>query len=153
MRGTTLAFVLLAFSFASFAADTSAWKIESLAWLAGPWKLVRGATVIEEQWTQPGGATMIGMSRTQAKGKTAAFEFLRIEERDGKLVYIAQPQGGPATEFVATSLTPDGVLFENPNHDFPKKIRYRRVSEKCVTASIEDASGKKKVEFPYCRDQ
>jgi hypothetical protein len=54
------------------------------------------------------------------------FEFLRIVERDGGLVYVAQPNGRPPTDFVLTELTGDSATFENPAHDFPKTIRYAR---------------------------
>lgn len=143
--------VLIATSLLSFAADEVPAKVDSLAWLTGTWQCHRGSSLVEEHWTRPAGQTMLGMGRTLKDGHTAEFEFLRIEERDGKLVYLAQPQGRPATEFVATSITSNEVLFENPKHDFPKKIRYRRINDQCVTASAEDGTGSKKIEFPHCR--
>lgn len=146
-----IASAVLALSSLGLASDAPAMKIESLQWLGGAWRSQRGGATVEEQWMAPRGKSMLGMSRTVAREKTSDFEFLRIEERDGKLVYIAQPRGGAATEFAATSLNNDEVLFENPQHDFPKKIRYRRVSPECVTASVEDETGNKKIEFPYCR--
>ena len=67
---------------------------------------------------------MLAVSRTIKDDRLAAFEFLRIVERDGGLVYIAQPNGRPPTEFVLTGMTADSATFENPAHDFPKMIRY-----------------------------
>ncbi|HYH01425.1 MAG TPA: DUF6265 family protein [Terriglobales bacterium] len=145
--------VLVATSLLGFAADGGPATVGSLAWLAGPWQYHSGSSVVEELWTKPAGHTMLGVSRTLKDGRTVEFEFLRIEERDGKLVYLAQPQGRPATEFVATTVSADEVLFENPTNDFPKKIRYRRMNDDCITASVEDGSGSKKIEFPYCRER
>jgi hypothetical protein len=45
---------------------------------------------------------MLGTSRTVRGGKLIAFEFLRVVERDGGWVYVAQPGGAPPTEFVLT---------------------------------------------------
>jgi hypothetical protein len=42
---------------------------------------------------------MPAVSRTLKDGRMAGFESLRIVERDGGLVYIAQPGGRPPTEF------------------------------------------------------
>lgn len=47
---------------------------------------------------------MLGVSRTIQGGKMVGFEFLRVVERNGGLVYVAQPGGGPPTEFVLTEL-------------------------------------------------
>ncbi len=42
---------------------------------------------------------MLGMNRTNpARGKSS-FEFLRIEMRDGKPTYLAQPQGSRKLPF------------------------------------------------------
>ena len=50
--------------------------------------------------------------------------YLRIVERDGGLVYIAQPGGNPPTEFVLTELDKKRAVFVNPRHDFPQRIIY-----------------------------
>jgi hypothetical protein len=72
-----------------------------------------------------------------------AFEFLRIVVRDGTPVYIAQPNGVPPTEFTATSRTADRVVFENPSHDFPKRVIYQRTSADGLTASVDGGDGGK----------
>ena len=55
------------------------------------------AHVVDRGTLEPGeGGAMLGVSRTvNKKGKTVAFEYLRIVERDGGLVYVAQPAAGP----------------------------------------------------------
>ena len=92
--------------------------IADVAWLADVWLLEQPAYSIEERWTPPGGGAMLGVSRTIKGDRLVAFEFLRIVERDGGLVYVAQPNGRVPTEFVLTAVTPDSVTFENPAHDF-----------------------------------
>ena len=103
-----------------------------MAWLAGAWVGTRGeggATSIEERWSPPLGGAMLGVSRTVSRGSMRAFEFLRIVERDGGLVYIAQPGGAAPTEFVLTELTTTRAVFDNPRHDYPKRIVYELSAE------------------------
>jgi hypothetical protein len=126
-------------------------NVSDLNWLSGSWKLESRGRVIEEHWTTPAGGTMIGMSRTVANGKTVEFEFLRIEQRDDDIFYIAQPQGRPPTEFKLISNAGDDWVFANPQHDFPRNIRYKRNDETSITARIEDESGSKHMDFPYSR--
>jgi len=110
-----------------------------LAWLAGAWVGTRGeggTTSVEERWSPPGGGAMLAVSRTVSRGKMSAFEYLRIVERDGGLVYIAQPGGRAPTEFVLTELTKTRAVFENPRHDSPQRIVYEVSAEGRLTASI-----------------
>jgi hypothetical protein len=51
---------------------------------------------LRERWTPPAGGAMLAVSRTLKAIAWSAFEFLRIVERDGRLIYIAQPNGRPA---------------------------------------------------------
>jgi hypothetical protein len=68
-------------------------------------------------------------------GKMVGFEYLRIVERDGGLVYIAQPAGRAATEFVLTEWTATRAVFDNPRHDYPKRIVYELSAEGGLSAT------------------
>ncbi|HJQ35741.1 MAG TPA: DUF6265 family protein [Thermoanaerobaculia bacterium] len=106
------------------------------AWMAGSWR----AGNVEEHWTAADGRMMIGMSKTAGEKKTA-FEFLRIAEVDGKLAYIAMPQGGTATVFPLKSSEASKVVFENLKHDFPQRILYWRDGEKlCARVEAADSA-------------
>ena len=121
--------------------------IAQLEWLEGTWIGGGQSTTIEERWTPAAGGAMLGISRTIAKGRMAAFEFLRIVSRDGTLIYIAQPGGRPPTEFRLTALTPESVTFENPAHDFPKLIRYNLKSDGTLEARVGDHARSQSYEF------
>jgi hypothetical protein len=150
-RNLTMALVALTMVCALQAGSQSGVSLGSAQWLAGSWRMKREGTVIEEQWTTPRGGMMLGVSRTVklSPEKTVAFEFFRIEQRGNSLVYIAQPGGHPPTEFKLESASENQLLFANPQHDFPKRIRYTRNSDGSLTARIEDETGKNAVEFPY----
>ena len=92
---------------------------------------------------------MIGMGRTVVGGKTAEFEFLRIEQRGDDVFYVAHPNARcPQTDFKLTSLTPQEVVFENPEHDYPKRVIYRKTSAGLV-ASVDGGAGTKSQTFSY----
>lgn len=71
-----------------------------------------------------------------------AFEYLRIIERNGGLVYVAQPGGNPPTEFVLTELNNQRAVFLNPHHDYPQRIVYELSEKGTLTASIGFAKGR-----------
>lgn len=124
--------------------------IAQIAWLGGNWQGQRGATFLEENWMPPSGGLMLAVSRTAQGGKVRTFEFLRIVERDGALVYIAMPFGQRATEFVATSVSASSVTFENRAHDFPKVIRYTLTAPNRLDAVVSDG-GQKSETFTFTK--
>jgi hypothetical protein len=126
--------------------------IDDLAWLAGTWVGTRGAASIEERWSPPGGGAMLAASRTVSRGKMTAFEYLRVVERDGGLVYIAQPGGRPPTEFVLTALSTKRAVFENPRHDSPQRIVYEVSAEGQLSTSIGYMKGGKPQRFEFRRE-
>ena len=125
--------------------------VSELAWMSGGWQTAPGGKAqIEERWMKPSGNSMIGMGRTVAGGRTVEFEYLRIEERDGQIYYVASPKGRcPGTDFKLTRLTGQEAVFENPEHDFPKRIIYRKNSDGSLTASIDGGAGTKSMTFAY----
>src|SRR5688500_13487839 len=60
---------------------SQALTLKDVAWLAGCWERRTPETTVSEQWMQPQGGLMPGMSRTVRNGKAVEFEFLRIFER------------------------------------------------------------------------
>jgi hypothetical protein len=111
-------------------------RVTSLGFLAGCWQLARGPVQIAEQWLAPAGGTMLGVSRTVRGEHTVEYEFLRIIEREGQLVYIAMPSRQETTEFTAATAADSAVEFSNPAHDFPQRIRYARRGADSLVARI-----------------
>lgn len=129
--------------------------IGDLAWLVGAWTGTRGTggvTSIEERWSPAKGGSMMAVSRTVTRDKLAAFEYLRIVERDGGLVYIAQPNGAAPTEFVLTELSGKRAVFDNPRHDYPKRIVYEVSASGGLTAIIGFLKGGSPRRFEFKRE-
>jgi len=117
-------------------------SISQLAWLAGTWSGGGGPISVEERWTPAAGGAMLAVSRTVKGDRMVAFEFLRIVERDATLVYIAQPDGRPPTEFRLSAITADSATFENKAHDFPKVIAYAKRPDGTLEARVSDGNQK-----------
>jgi len=127
-------------------------KLEQLAWLSGAWTGTMGNASLEERWSPIAGGAMLAVSRTISGQRMVAFEYLRIVERDGGLVYVAQPNGVPPTEFVLTQSEEGRARFENPLHDFPQRIEYALHGEAGLRATISDLSGGRARTFEFGRE-
>jgi hypothetical protein len=124
--------------------------LADLSWISGDWQTAPGGRrQIEEHWTAVAGGSMMGVSRTIAGDKTVEFEYLRIEQRADGIHYVAHPKARcPGTDFKLTSGSATEAIFENPQHDFPKRIIYRK-TEGGLTASIDAGEGSKGMSFVF----
>lgn len=126
--------------------------LKAVSFMAGTWHAEVRGTTIEEQWMEPAGKLMLGMSRTVSQ-RGAFFEFLRLEARADGVYYVAQPAGRPPTDFKLVRHSAGEAVFENLAHDFPKRIVYRLDSPVELTARVEGDAGSKEPpqEFKYKR--
>jgi hypothetical protein len=97
-------------------------------WMSGHWCSESGGQLLEEFWLPAEGELALGVGRTVKAGKTTTFEFMRIETRDGVTSYIALHDGQPPVAFRMTASGQHWARFENPQHDFPRRVEYRRTS-------------------------
>lgn len=145
--------ILLLLSFAlAVAAEPVA--IERLAWMSGCWSSDGGEFGSGEQWSRPAGGSMLGMSRLVRDGKTVGHEFMRISETaDGSLVFLAAPSGQSSHAFPLASIDTHEVVFADPEHDFPQRIRYRLIAPGHLLGSIDgELDGQaRSIEFPLTR--
>ncbi len=114
--------------------------LDDLHWLSGCWDNGDTLRRYEEQWMKPAGASILGMSRTVARGKTIAYEFLRIQEQEnGDIYYVASPSGQAQDSFKLVNAMERELIFENLQHDFPQRIIYR-LNGGSLVARIEGTS-------------
>jgi hypothetical protein len=109
--------------------------LDSLSWLAGSWVTETKDERTEETWSAPEGGSMLGIARTIKAGKTTFIESLRIEARATGIVLVARPSGQDEAEFSLSKSATDSekkAAFENPVHDFPKRITYQRTGDQLV---------------------
>ena len=141
MRNLTLAIVLLITSSLSAA--------ELPEWMAGTWRAESDGTQMEEHWTSAAGGMMLGLHRDVRPNGKGFFEFLRIQQKDGVVTYLAMPGGKPATAFPLKSMTDSKVVFENLQHDFPQRIIYWRDGAQ-LCARVEGKMKEKEESESWC---
>ena len=134
-------------------AAAQATPLARAAWLAGCWELRAPNRVTLEMWMPPLGDLMLGASRTTVGAATSEFEQLKLKVEGDKLVYIAAPSGQKETSFTSTTIGDTLIVFENPAHDFPQKIMYRRRGADSIIARIEGPgpNGPRGSNFPMRR--
>ncbi|MEQ8274723.1 MAG: DUF6265 family protein [Deltaproteobacteria bacterium] len=109
-----------------------------LSWLEGQWVSVDGDRTTTETWRHEDGR-WIGSGVFERSGEVVSTEALEIVDVDGVLTYVATPSEQTRTAFVLTHLMKNVAVFENPEHDFPKRIEYRRRGDKLIaTVSSDD---------------
>lgn len=129
--------------------------LQDFAWLSGHWRIEQGDRLIDEHWMAPAGGLMMGMGRNLQAGKVREYEFTMLrQEPNGDILYIASPAKQTEATFKLTSLRNGEAVFENPEHDFPKKIVYARQADGSLLAAVEGPGrdGKPhRIEYPFKR--
>src|SRR5215213_8753532 len=94
-------------------ASTQTRTLADISWIAGDWQTAPDEKrQIEEHWTQVVGASMMGMGRTVAGDKTVEFEYLRIEQREDGIYYVAHPKARcPGTDFKLSRASATEAVF------------------------------------------
>lgn len=130
--------------------------LKQFEWISGHWCSESNGERIEEIWLPPHGNLMLGMSRTLAGELTSSFEYLRIVMEDHHPSYVAQPGGRPPVKFLRSDGGKYWVRFENPDHDFPTRIEYRRQGDTLHAMIGGPGEDGKEFEIPFqytpCRE-
>jgi hypothetical protein len=112
--------------------------LAAVAFLAGSWTTNEGEVRTEEHWTAPAGGTMIGVNRVVRGDRTLFHEFLQLVRDGDKIEYLAAPKGRyPPTVFRLIEAGEGRATFENPAHDFPRRITYWKDADGHLNADIE----------------
>jgi hypothetical protein len=130
---------LLTIGVALAAAQAAASAEPDLDWLAGYWLSCDAGVEVSETWSNRRGGIMLGTSITSGDD-AFGWEQSRIEAEEGGLTFHAQPRGQAPAAFRLVRSAPGEVVFENPTHDFPQRVIYRRDGDR-LTGRIEGRSG------------
>jgi hypothetical protein len=137
--------------FALHGQDTS---LGGFSALAGCWERAdKSGSVISEMWMKPAGTSMLGVGRTVKGGKTADYEFMRIEQQADGVYYVARPKANTTeTAFKLKTASGTDFVFENPEHDFPQRIIYK-INGNVLAARIEGTRNGKSMGFDFNMDR
>ena len=127
--------------------------VAQVGWIAGCWERSAGSRLIEEQWMRPRAGLMLGVSRTVVGDSLREYEQVALFERGGRLVYAATPARQAPAEFESIAVSDTAVTFENPTHDFPQRVIYRRRGSDSLVARVEGMRGGqlRGSDYPYRR--
>jgi Domain of unknown function (DUF6265) len=111
-------------------------------WLSGHWAREdkdKGSWT-EESWIDRGGM-LVGVGISGSGATVGSYEYMRIgKDESGRTVFWGSPQGQAPVPFKMVWLSAAEVVFENPAHDFPTRISYRRADD-VLTATISGPGG------------
>lgn len=130
--------------------------VAKLQWLLGTWQQRKGNGVTYESWLQLDDSTFYSKSFYMKGADTVVMEVVSLEQRMGKLSYIVttanQNNAQPVT-FILTAGTPEHLVFENAEHDFPTRITYNYIAPDSLMAEIAGSLKGKAVlrQFPMSR--
>jgi uncharacterized protein YciI len=110
--------------------------------LSGTWKIENKE--MYEHWDSLGINAMRGFSYKMMNGQQEITEYLDINRLEDGTFYSASvlnQNQGKGIDFRLTK-TDSAFVFENPDHDFPKKIVYQRLSDSQVFVQVSDGKQK-----------
>ncbi len=140
MNRTAISIAAILFS-ASAASAGQDEDFAHLAFLTGCWAGESDGEQIQESWSNQTGGSMLGTAKTVNGRYLKLFEFLRITSDDDGIQYVPYIKGVEAVPFALAVVGENHARFENPAHDFPKVIDYRRESDTLHISLNGDGGG------------
>lgn len=123
--------------------------IDNASGLLGRWENNTNEGRFSEIWLKENDSVFIGQSYFVKRNDTLFSETMKLETSKNKAKLIVSVPNQKTVEFLMTSFEKQKFVFENPNHDFPKKITYTILSQDSLFAEIS-GNGKKQA-FPFKR--
>lgn len=107
--------------------------------LEGTWKMENRD--IYERWEIEENESLMGTSYRIVNNEENITEYLKINKRGEQIIYTAtvpSQNEGRGIEFILHQPEERTFSFENPDHDFPKKIIYQKRSDSEIYVTVSD---------------
>lgn len=127
-------------------------KLEKMNWLIGSWEQKLPNGTLKETWTKENDSTFSGDSYFINTKDTVHFESIKLIQNAEELIYNATVVGQNDDKPVAFKLTTDAnnsFTFENPAHDYPQNITYKKVTSDRLIATISGKQQGKQTQESY----
>jgi len=114
-------------------------KLEKMNWILGQWEKKLPEGILTETWTKKNDSTYTATSFFIIDKDTVHSESIELTQLKQELIYRPTVKGQNNDEPVDFKLSSDNentFAFENPKHDYPQKIVYKKVNEKNLVATI-----------------
>ena len=118
-------------------------KIDKVKFLAGTWKMENKNEY--EIWKLISNSEVKGSAYEIKAGKKVTTEYLAINIVDGNLIYTAtvlNQNNSQPIKFKLNNTIKNKISFENPEHDFPKKIQYSKINDTTLFVEVLGDAGK-----------
>ena len=133
-----------------FANAQNNFSFQDLNWLAGSW--IDEDSVFIEEWHLTTDGILEGSVVPYKGSEPEVLEDLQIIERNDNIIYrVFLIDNINWTEFILTSTKNETWIFENPEHDFPKIIEYKKLNNNEIRIRVEGSE--RSLEFTYFRLQ
>lgn len=123
-------------------------QLEKMHWLVGEWENKMPEGNLTETWTKANDSTYNAITLFVKDKDTLHHETVVLTQKGETLLYIPTVKGqndDKPVEFKMTNSEKESeFIFENPAHDYPQKIVYKKVNDANLVATI---SGKQQGKF------
>lgn len=120
-------------------------RLDTASWLLGDWLALDAVKAITESWRAAGPDTFegSGITRSRADDRIIESESLRLVRMAEDVFYVAKVAHNPYPVSFRLVDCPTGrLVFENPLHDFPRKLEYTLLDAGTMTVAVSDGAGK-----------
>ncbi|MGL2963616.1 DUF6265 family protein [Flavobacterium sp. RSB2_4_14] len=128
-------------------------QLEKMNWLIGNWENKMPDGLLTETWSKENDSTFSGTSYFIVNSKdTVHSETIILTQLNDELVYRPTVKGqnnDEPVDFILSSESENTYSFENPKHDYPQKIVYKKVNETSLIATISGTQQGKKSSESY----
>ena len=126
--------------------------------LVGKWQDKNRDNAFYEEWTQTGESSLTGKGYVMSSADTVFIERLEIKPIENDLYYIvglSSNQRDEMVQFKMTEATAQRIVFENPKHDFPKKITYELTTDSGMQVHLNghEAGQYTEIDFLFVKGQ
>ena len=142
MKSTIITSIIAAICLTSCKTDSSNKsfeKLEKMSWLVGEWENKMPEGNLTETWIKANDSTFTGKTLFIKEKDTIHNEEIVLSQKGETLYYtptvIGQNNDEPI-EFKMTNSTEKEFVFENPKHDYPQKIVYKKLNSTNLVATI-----------------
>lgn len=131
-------------------------KLAAFDWLIGEWRCEQDGKTIIEQWQKVDRHCFEGSTYLYKNGQEIYLETIELIQNKGGIFYIPkvkEQNSGLPVFFKLTQNDSVQFIFENPAHDFPQKIVYKKINQDSLQVEISGkTSGEmKSLIFPMSR--
>lgn len=113
--------------------------------LLGEWPAQDESKVVTESWHAASPHTFEGSgeARSSAGGKTVDAEVLRLVRMGEAVFYVAKvAHNRYPVSFRLVECPPRRLVFENPAHDFPRRLEYTLADDGTMVVAVSDGAAK-----------